>query len=284
MTYPWFEHRLAILATMHQKERAIAPIMQAALGVVVQVPASFDTDELGTFTREIPRLATQQAAACRKAEKALALTGETLAIASEGAFLPHPAMPWIACDRELVVLMDRQHNLTLVGEALSTHTNYAHQTVRSIDDALAFAQTVGFPNHALVVMPTADCQDRTQIVKGICDRDRLIEIVGNWLQTQTSVHLETDMRAMHNPTRMTIIAEATQNLVQAIVHPCPQCACPGFAVVEHQSGLPCALCRQPTGLIRLSRYRCQRCDFVQDILFPDGVEVADPAQCLFCNP
>lgn len=280
----WFENRRAIVATMHHKEQAIAPILEPQLGVTVDVPTHFDTDALGTFTRDIPRPGTQLEAAILKAEKALALTGETLAIASEGAFLPHPALPWLPCDRELVVLVDRLHQFTLTGEVLSTQTNYAHKTVRSVEEAIAFAQTAKFPTHGLVVMPTADWGDRQQITKGIHSQEQLIETVGHWLTTQSSVHLETDMRAMCNPTRMGIIAEATQKLVEAIASTCPQCHFPGFAVIEQQQGLPCALCHTPTSQIRLHRYRCQHCDFTQDVLFPDGVEVADPAQCQMCNP
>jgi hypothetical protein len=182
------------------------------------------------------------------------------------------------------VLVDRLHQFTIAGEVLSTQTNYAHKTVRSVAEAIAFAKTVQFPSHGLVVMPMANEGDRQQITKGIHSSDQLVEIVGNWLKTQSTVHLETDMRALCNPTRMGVIAEATQKLVEAIAFTCPQCHYPGFAVVEQQSGLPCALCHTPTSLIRLNRCRCQHCDFTQDVLFPDGVEVADPAQCMMCNP
>jgi hypothetical protein len=47
----WFENRTAIVATMHQKEQAIAPILQPPLGISITVPESFDTDTFGTFTR-----------------------------------------------------------------------------------------------------------------------------------------------------------------------------------------------------------------------------------------
>jgi hypothetical protein len=76
-----FENRIAVLATMHQKEKAIAPLLASELGMRAIVPAQFDTDRFGTFTREIERIGTQIEAARLKAQAALNLTGEMIAIA-----------------------------------------------------------------------------------------------------------------------------------------------------------------------------------------------------------
>jgi hypothetical protein len=282
----WFADRTVVIATMHRKEQAIAPLLEEALGVRVILPPSFNTDEFGTFTRDIPRAGSQREAARRKAEAALALTGETLAIASEGAFIPHPALPWISCNRELVLLIDRQHQLELVGEVVSTETNHAHQSVRSVEDALRFAEKAGFPDHGLVVMPQAQGSDPDSIVKGIRSVDGLIAYVETYLKQSSTgtVHLETDMRAMHNPTRMQVIAQATQKLLEAIASPCPECGAPGFTVVEHIPGLPCGLCGSPTTQIYKSRLACQRCSTTREVMFPNQITFADPAQCPYCNP
>ena len=48
--------RTAVLATMHQKERVMAPVLERELGVNILVPAELDTDTFGTFTREVKRL------------------------------------------------------------------------------------------------------------------------------------------------------------------------------------------------------------------------------------
>lgn len=282
----WFEGRTVVIATMHQKEQAIAPLLEEVLGVRVMVPSSLNTDEFGTFTRDIPRAGTQREAARRKAEAALDLTGETLAIASEGAFVPHPAVPWIGCDRELVVLVDRQHQLELVGEVLSTETNHAHQAVRSVDEALTFAEKTGFPAHGLVLMPQAQGAKSDEIIKGIRTVDELVTQVQAALTTTSmgTVHLETDMRAMHNPTRMRVIAQATQNLLEAIASTCPECGAPGFTVVEQIPGLPCGLCGLPTGQVYQSRLGCQVCGATRNVMFPNQITAADPAHCSYCNP
>ncbi|NJK28340.1 MAG: hypothetical protein HC925_07555, partial [Coleofasciculaceae cyanobacterium SM2_3_26] len=94
MGHSYFENRVAAIATMHQKERAIAPIVEPALGIKTMVPPQFDTDAFGTFTRDVDRAGSQVDAARRKAQKALEVTGHTLAIASEGSLcFPIPAFP-----------------------------------------------------------------------------------------------------------------------------------------------------------------------------------------------
>ncbi|MEG4641299.1 hypothetical protein QUB23_32890, partial [Microcoleus sp. Aus8_D4] len=97
-------NRTAVLATMHHKERVMAPILKRELGVKILIPADFDTDAFGTFTREVKRLGTQIEAARQKAAKALEMAGETLAFASEGTFGPHPMMPYLPANREIVIL------------------------------------------------------------------------------------------------------------------------------------------------------------------------------------
>ncbi|MBC1225360.1 hypothetical protein GNF09_37015, partial [Nostoc sp. UCD120] len=93
-----FNERLVVLATMHQKEKVIAPLLEQELGIKIIVPQDFNTDIFGTFTREVERPGTQIAAAKLKAEKALELTQENLAVASEGSFTPHPFVPYIYCN------------------------------------------------------------------------------------------------------------------------------------------------------------------------------------------
>lgn len=282
----WADQPRAVLATMHRKEQVIAPLFRQQLGLHVVVPASFDTDALGTFTRDIPRAGSQIEAARQKAKQALALTGETIAVASEGSFFPHPVFPGIACNREIVLLLDIEHDLEVIGSELSNQTNFAHSSVHSVEAAIAFAEQVGFPDHALVAMPSRDGCDRNQIHKGIQTTSQLCQVVERLLQQSLdgSVHLETDMRAMCNPMRMQVIEQATQNLITKIQSTCPSCDYPGFDVVEQKRGLPCQWCHLPTQLVKAETYRCQHCRFQEDRLFPEGIEFADPGQCSHCNP
>ncbi|MBE9113662.1 hypothetical protein IQ273_30265 [Nodosilinea sp. LEGE 07298] len=277
----WFAGRVAVLATMHRKEQAIAPLLEAHLGVTVTVPPAFDTDGFGTFTGEVKRPANQLTTARLKAAAALRQTGATLAIASEGSFGPHPQIPFVACDREIVLLCDRQHQLELVGECLSPNTNYRQQVVRSWAEAKAFASTVGFPSHGLIVRA-----DDTEIAKGITTAEELETAVVTAMQQSPSrqARLETDMRAIYNPTRMEVIAQATQALLNVTSQACPACGCPGFSEVKRWPGLPCGHCGTPTPMTLSVRYQCQQCQHQQDAPCPNSPTVADPTYCLYCNP
>lgn len=278
--------RTAVLATMHQKERVMAPILERELGVKLVLPAELNTDIFGTFTREVKRLGTQIEAARQKAEKALEIAGETLAFASEGTFGPHPMMPYLPANREIVILLDRTNNLEIIGESLSVETNYSHQLVATIEEADNFAQKAGFPAHGLVVVVGDAALGNGEIVKGIVTEKQLFDAVSAGLKKSSTgrVHLETDMRAMYNPTRMKNIENATLNLVRKFQQLCPQCGWPGFEVTDKKIGLPCGLCYFPTQLVRSTIYQCKNCGYTKEELFPDNRETADPAQCQYCNP
>ncbi|GAB4376541.1 MAG: hypothetical protein Kow00121_23810 [Elainellaceae cyanobacterium] len=291
LTVRLFQGRIAVLATMHHKEQVIAPLLETELGMQVHLPSAFeidlDTDQFGTFTRDIKRPADQLNTARLKIQAALDKTGQTLGIASEGAFGPHPALPYLPCDREMVVLIDREHDLELVGQVVALETNYSHCQIRSYKEALEFGHKAGFPQHGLVVIAgvaTGEVVDRQKLIKGIVTAAQLQEAV-SWALTQAeTVQVETDMRALYNPTRMKVIEQATQELLKQVKSVCPECEMPGFSVIERRPGLPCSLCRLPTSLIRTAVYQCQVCQFSQEILFPDGVEMADPTYCSYCNP
>jgi hypothetical protein len=278
-----FCDRIAVIATMHRKELAIAPILQASLGVRVIVPQDFDSDLFGTFTRDIDRPANQVETAKLKAEKALELLDADVAIASEGSFFPHP-MLGIPYNREIVLLLDQKHNFTVYGEFLSADTNLRHQQISSYEQAYDFAIKVGFPDHAIVLMPDAKTSAKEAIYKGITSEEMLKESVDELLKQSSQIHIETDMRSLYNPTRMSNIAKATEDLVRKLQRLCPNCNFVNFDVVERLKGLPCELCRLPTQVPRAHVYRCDRCQFRQEVLFPDKAQTADPMYCSYCNP
>jgi DNA-directed RNA polymerase subunit RPC12/RpoP len=284
--HPLFANRVAVLATMHHKEKVIAPILEQELGIKVIVPQNFDTDCFGTFTREVKRIGNQIEAARLKAETALLVTGETLALASEGTFGPHPSSPFIPCNREIVILVDKTKELEIVGQELSIETNFSSKIVESLQEAQDFADAVGFPEHALVVMLSSSAKSKDEIIKGITTTEQLLEAVQFALSNSENgkVYIETDMRALYNPTRMKNITKATHDLVSKLNSACPNCSCPGFGLVQKRKGLRCAYCNLPTQLTLAAIYKCQKCSFSQEILFPDGLQQADPSQCMYCNP
>ncbi|MFM7363261.1 MAG: DUF6671 family protein [Cuspidothrix sp.] len=281
-----FHNRVAVIATMHHKEKVIAPILKESLGINIIVPENFNSDIFGTFTREIKRPDKQIATAKLKAKQALLMTGETIAIASEGSFSPHPSFPFIYANREVIVFLDQELDLEIIGEVFSTETNFNHQVINSLLEAEEFASRSGFPDHGLVVWFDKNDQQEIEIIKGINTKQKLADAVKFGLNNSLhgKLHIETDMRALHNPTRMKNIGIATQDLVQKINSQCPQCLTLGFTITDKIPGLPCQICSYPSSLTLAVVYKCKKCGFQQQKLFPNGQQFADPSLCEYCNP
>ena len=279
-----FAGRTAVLATKHGKERVIAPAVGPGLGIDVIVPPDFDTDRFGTFTRDVPRSGSQREAARAKANAALDATGYGLAIASEGSFAPHPAVPWSTTNIELVLLIDRVHDLEIVGSHVAAETVSGHRWVSGAVDALEFAQSIGFPDHGIIARRHPD--DNHGIHKEIGDEAALRDAVRDIIHASADgrAFLEADLRAHRNPTRMTAIAAAAVDLVANANRRCPACHTPGFSLIDSEPGLPCRWCRMPTEYVRALIYGCLRCDERREMPRPDGRAFAEPGECPFCNP
>ncbi|MCS6969059.1 MAG: hypothetical protein RMJ44_10220 [Cytophagales bacterium] len=275
MTFQFFSGRRAALATMHGKEKIIAPPLFEHLGLQVEV-AQVNTDAFGTFTGEIERRGTPLEAARQKCCAAIEQTGLPIGIASEGSFGPHPTVPFVASNHEIVMLLDEELGIQVVGQCLTAETNFAHQVVHSIEEAVAFAEKVGFPSHGLIVRGKS-------LTKGICDYKLLSEVVSNALATQPSVQLETDMRAMYNPTRQKAIAAAVADLIERLQQLCPACGKPGWGKKNSIPGLPCSWCGLPTSLPVGYLMECPACGY-QEEKITTSEQYADPAYCSFCNP
>lgn len=284
--YELFHGRIGILSTMHGKEKVIAPIMKEELGIEIVVPDNLNTDSFGTFTREIARSGNQLEAAKQKALHGLKLTKEKLAFSNEGSFGPHPFNPYAAINIELVLMLDQEYDLEIVGEAISSSTNFGHKTIKSVEEAMEFAEKAGFPEHGMVIRSSESTKDKKKIRKGIHSKAELEDAVTQMLKKYPfgQAVVETDMRAIHNPTRMNQIKLATEDLIRKIKTLCPSCSTPGFTLSEKKKGLPCIDCGFPTDLVRAHIYTCKKCNTTEEIQFPNGKTNADPSQCLFCNP
>ncbi len=277
-----FAGRRLVIATKHEKERAIAPILEAGLGVQCFSSPDLDTDLLGTFTGEVERELDPLATAREKCLRAMDATGCDLAVASEGSFGPHPQVVFVPGDEELVMLVDRRNRLEIVAREISTATNFAAAEVGDEAELLEFANKAGFPEHGLILRRSRERADH--IVKGITDQALLLESFRGLRQQFASVWVETDMRAMLNPMRMVVIGDATTKLLGLLKSACPACGMPGFTVTEVVRGLPCELCALPTNSASRHLSKCAHCGHTEELRFPNGKHYEDPMYCSFCNP
>ncbi len=277
-----FANRKLVIATKHRKEEVIAPLMEKALNVNCVVPQGFDSDKFGTFSGEIEREMDPLSAAREKCLAAMRLSKCDLGIASEGSFGAHPTLFFIPADDEILIFIDLKNNLEIVVREISTQTNFKGKTVASYDELLSFAESALFPSHALILKAHQD--ETAAMVKGITTHQQLRQSFDSLYALHEQVHVETDMRAMFNPSRMKVIATATEKLIQKIKTVCPKCSTPGFDVHHVQSGLPCSRCGAPTRSTFSLIYQCKSCAFTQEEQYPHGKESEDPEFCDFCNP
>ena len=277
-----FSGRKLYIATQHGKEKVIAPILEKPLGVEVVVANEIDTDQLGTFSGEIERTLTPFESALAKCRLAIEYHGSDLAIANEGSFGPHPSLYFIPADEELVVFVDKKNDLTIFSREISTETNF-HGT--EIPDTVAisnFAEKVKFPSHGIILRPSKN--HHHSMIKGITDYPTLQEAADRLWKQFGQLYAETDMRAMYNPSRLKVIAKATESLLEKIKSLCPACGCPGYAISNALQGLPCRLCEHPTKQILTLIYTCQKCGHQQYKEKSEGEKYADPMYCDHCNP
>lgn len=264
------------LGTMHGKEAVIAPPL-AALGVTVE-RADLDTDRFGTFAGDVPRAGTMLDAARLKARAAMAATGLPVGLASEGAYGPHPWLPFVPLGQELLLWLDSRTGQEVVETLTDQQPVYDQTTLRSVEEAGAFLSRIGFPETAVIVQPAAGIGP---VAKGLQDRQEVFSAVAAALRVTESALIQTDMRAHVNPRRMAVIGDLAQRLATRLATPCPACSAPGFGRLRGEPGLPCGDCGTETALIAADILGCSLCG--QEERLP-RTGLADPANCPICNP
>lgn len=279
--HPLFNGRVMAIATMHGKELVLAKKLEDFLGVNCIVPKGINTDMLGTFTGEIERALSPVDSARKKCQLAMRALNCDLAIASEGSFGAHPLLPFCQANEEIVLLVDEIHQIEIVGRDISSQTNFNGTTVNTLKQVYDFALQAGFPSHGLIMRPHENAS--INIVKDIHSWQFLSEIFSQFMRDFGCAYIETDMRAMNNPTRRLIIGNALDNLIQLIKSECPKCSMPGYDTISAETGLPCKDCGYPTRSVSALKKKCKSCMYEEWISFPYG-EFEEPMFCEHCNP
>ena len=271
------------LTTRHGKERALAPVVQAGLGACLQL-CDHDTDQLGSFSGEIPRLSDAAATCKAKALLGMHSSDLRLGLASEASFGPHPAMPLLPVGQELLLFIDQERGLEVLERRIERRTNYSQLLLLPGHSAQAWLRQVGFPSHAVIVRAADPLAGL--LFKGLRSTSELAAALERCRRADPDgrVWLETDMRAHCNPTRMRSIRRLGISLVRRLQTPCPACASPGWGLVDTRPGLPCSACSTATQLTLHEIWGCACCGLRREQPRRDGRLAADPGQCPWCNP
>ena len=271
------------LATLHGKERVIAPVFRRQLGARVVI-AAVDTDSLGTFSGEIERTASPGQVVLAKARMGMTALGVPRGIATEGSFGPHPAIPFLVIHHELVAFIDEEAGVEIVEQQFFHRSIYDSIEVRSILEAQEFLKKNRFGRYGVIVQ--ARDRDACPAIKGIRSMDEL-DVAVQQIKIVTgcsSVRLLTDMRAHMNPLRMWRIRGLAQALARRLGECCPACAAPGWGQTGREGGLRCRDCGARTEATQALIYSCSACSFKQRVPRPDGKRFASARECPLCNP
>lgn len=283
-TTPYRDRQVA-LSTMHDKQQAIAPAFMATLGASVVVTAGLDTDALGTFSGEVPRRGTMREAAIAKARLGMCAAGLPFGIASEGSFGPHPQIPFMPGAIELMTFIDDERDVVILESRVVDETNFSHRVVTPADSLEDFITRVQFPSHGLIVRANAG-DVHFGMVKGIQSLELLRAAMTEAarLSADGKAHIETDMRAHMNPTRMRSLAVLATQLAQRLASACPSCTTPGWGRAGVVSGLPCEACGTPTEMVVAEVFGCAKCEHTERRPRRDGLHYAKQSHCPYCNP
>jgi hypothetical protein len=248
---------------------------------VVELP--LDTDLLGTFSGEIERESTPRETAIKKAKLGLQATGLSLGIAPEGSIGPNPSLPWIQSDFELMVFLDAERDLVIT-ETFLSHDIIAASIEISPEDSLElFLEKADFPRHALMAQPVNSFE--ALIYKGITSLSQLQRAIADCATHSkiNKVKLQSDLRAMHSPSRQLNINKAAQLLAERVAALCPACSTPGWGRADYQYGVQCSDCGQENlEIAKVEILGCARCDFTTAGKIINSS--VDPGRCNFCNP
>lgn len=277
-----FRHSKIALLTKHKKEIEIIPLIKNYLGTEIEVFDCFDTDELGTFTREKKRNQSQLETARFKAKKAIEISGCQIGIGSEGSFTTDPYMGLVPWNIEMIVLYDYKNNVEIVGTEQRPFKSI-QKLISTKEELISLIKGIDFPKNNLILRPNSE--DDRLVKKDFLSKDELFNEFNLLLEKSINgvVFVENDHRAHRSISRMEAIRYATIDLIIKCHSFCPECSSPGFSVNRGEGNLPCRYCGCESDAFKYLVYKCNKCSFEKRIERQDIANV-DQQYCNYCNP
>ena len=281
--YPdYFRRKVLHMVSRHQKQQYIEPVLASRLGFICKTVSEVDTDLLGTFSGEVARTLSPVACAREKCKRAREYVNDGYLLASEGSFGPHPTLGWVTAGEEWLLLYDIEEDAELIVRDITLDTCFLGKAIANEQQCLEFLQRVGFPNQGVIVKSS---QEQSEIIfKNGSTPEEIVKNMHNMLNEKGNCYIETDMRAMFNPTRQQHLNKLAGLLADKLNSICPDCGWYGFSVTSVERGLPCSWCGTPTNSVSNEIYTCKRCNCNQNKKFPKGIQQEDPQYCNQCNP
>lgn len=279
--HPYFRQEI-LLTTKHNKFASIAPAFQEQLEMTVVEHVS-DTDLLGTFSGEIERTLTAGQSAIAKAKIGLLETGKTLGLASEGTIGADSGIGFLNSDIEILALVDLDRGIEILERFRSFEITATRIIARPGENLEEFFRQADFPNHRLIARPNKSLS--RVAIKGLATVTEVQEAV-SFCSSESQdglVVIESDLRAIHSPSRQKNIAQVSRLLAARVLAQCPSCKSPGWGKVDIERGLPCSDCQTESEIaVRREIYGCVSCQRREP--GEQLAKFASPSQCQLCNP
>lgn len=273
------ETRQGALLTKHEKLTLISEHL-ADVGISVQETSAFDTDNLGTFSGEVPRSLSPLECAKRKAKLACELTGLDIGLGSEGSFGGGPMPGFVNWDEEILVMYDKQTDFEIVAYVQGPIKvgDFTPLSIEQLRNQLKkFDANQGW-------MVSTD----TLLAKGLQCFEQVLEVLDSHgladdeILSRRKVRVSPDFRAMMCPERQDYIRQAAKQLKQRIAAQCPICGTSDFWRVEAVSGAICSACGVPSEHPKAFIKRCRECN--HEVQEDSDTPYIDPGKCQICNP
>jgi hypothetical protein len=277
-----FQGRQLHVVSRHQKHLYLTPPIAAATGLIVKPFTEVDTDTLGTFSGEVERTLSPLEAAREKCRLAASFFKEGYLLASEGSFGPHPTLGFVAAGEEWLVLYDLAEKKELIVRDITFDICFHGELITEIEKGIRFLDQVGFPEQKVILKSSQ--HQPVRIVKDSMNQAEVLYQMEDMVADYGSCFVETDMRAMNNPSRQKHLHKLGEKLAERLSSICAQCGWYGFSVVRVERGLPCSWCGTPTESVLCEVLGCVQCGLEQHRNFPAGKQQEDPQFCNQCNP